>query len=597
VPGTQQASLSGTTLDGRYELLEPIGSGGVGDVYRARLLKLDRLVAVKVLHEALITNANFVERFQREARAISRMHHPHCVAVLDFGVLESRPYLVLEYLPGQTVTRLLEGGPFAPARAIGIALQLLDALTYFHGQSVIHRDLKSENLMLVPTGATRDFLKVLDFGMAKILDTEGDDSQLNQLGLVAGTLSAMAPEQLQQARPDNRIDIYATGILLFEMIVGRRPFRASDPAVVARMQLETAPPRPRDILGEAALSAELESVILRALEKNRANRFDSAEQMAEALHRTPEGKALLPPRTAPSMPEPAPVITVVEPPASSGEPPPVVAAPTPEKPSAPSRPAPLPVRSRRWLLAGAAACAVALLAWVSRSSLEGARAHPRTGASASQRASSPAPAEGPPTSVSATATPPPPPPAPAPAEEAPASAPVPGSTVPWIAHRDLAVVYASRGDENEAFREVKAALEEDATAAAGDPALLDAAVAILAPRRVPVLLDAFRSNDHLVEALAEATAKGKSRVQRHAALWALSRLRRGDTVDLVAMRILDFEQATSCSEMRTAFNKIRTSTDPRVTELADDLRERAPTDRHARCLRAMLHRQKGKPQI
>jgi serine/threonine protein kinase len=254
VAGTPKSSLSGTTLDGRYELLEPIGSGGVGDVYRARLLKLDRLVAVKVLHEALITNANFVDRFQREARAISRMHHPHCVAVLDFGVLESRPYLVLEYLPGQTVTSLLEAGPFAPARAVGIALQLLDTLSYFHGQSVIHRDLKSENLMLVASGASgaiKDFLKVLDFGMAKIVDTEGDDSQLNQLGLVAGTVSAMAPEQLQQARPDNRIDIYATGILLFEMIVGRRPFRASDPAVVARMQLETAPPRPRDILGEA----------------------------------------------------------------------------------------------------------------------------------------------------------------------------------------------------------------------------------------------------------------------------------------------------------------------------------------------------------
>src|SRR4029453_5958641 len=116
------------------------------------------------------------------------------------------------------------------------------------------------------------FLKVLDFGMAKLLDTEGGDSQLSQAGLVPGTVSAMAPEQLQQLRPDNRIDIYATGILLFEMIVGRRPFRARPPAVVARMQLETAPPRPRDILGEAALSPELEGIILRALRKDRAHR-------------------------------------------------------------------------------------------------------------------------------------------------------------------------------------------------------------------------------------------------------------------------------------------------------------------------------------
>jgi hypothetical protein len=158
-------------------------------------------------------------------------------------------------------------------------------------------------------------------------------------------------------------------------------------------------------------------------------------------------------------------------------------------------------------------------------------------------------------------------------------------------------VYASRGEENEAFREVKAALDEDATAAGADPALLDTTVAILAPHRVPVLLSAFRSNEHLVEALAKATATGKSRQQRHAALWALSRLRRGDAVDLVAMRILDLEQATTCPEMRTTFKKVIASTDPRVTELADDLRERAPTDRHARCLRTLLQKRKGKPQI
>src|SRR5688572_859826 len=266
VAGKPESSLSGTILDGRYELLEPIGAGGVGEVYRARLLKLDRTVAVKVLHESLVTNANFVERFQREVRAISRMHHPHCVAVLDFGVLESRPYLVLEYLPGRTVTSLLDAGPFPPSRAVWIALQLLDTLSYFHGQNVIHRDLKSENLMLVASGAIRDFLKVLDFGMAKILDKGEDDSQVSQSGLVPGTVSAMAPEQLLQLKPDNRIDIYATGILLFEMIVGRRPFRGSDPAVVAKMQLETAPPRPREILGDGALSSELERIILTALE-------------------------------------------------------------------------------------------------------------------------------------------------------------------------------------------------------------------------------------------------------------------------------------------------------------------------------------------
>jgi len=583
VAGTPESSLSGTTLDGRYELLEPIGTGGVGDVYRARLLKLDRVVAVKVLHEALVTNANFVERFERESRAISRMHHPHCVAVLDFGLLESRPYLVLEYIPGQTVTTLLEAGPFAPPRAIGIALQLLDTLSYFHGQNVIHRDLKSENLMLVASGAIRDFLKVLDFGMAKILDSQGDDSQLSQSGLVPGTVSAMAPEQLQQLKPDHRIDIYATGILLFEMIVGRRPFRASDPAVVARMQLESAPPRPRQIVGDAALSADFEGVILRALEKDRANRFDTAEQMAEALLRTPEGQAPLL-RVAAGAPAPTPAIAV-ESPATAGEPSPAVAAISRETTAEPSPPGPPPARGRRWMVgAGVAASALVLLAWVSRSSLEGSRARsrPLAGPSTSPPQRAPSPAAPPPTA--------PPPPVQAVEEAAPA-------TVPWIAHRDLAVVYANRGDEMEAYREVKAALDEDATAAAGDHALLVAAVTVLAPHRVPLLLGAFRSNEELVETLAEATATGKTRLQRHAAFGALGRLRQRERADLVAMRILDVEQATTCAQMRTAFNKLPASQDPRAKELAEDLRARPATDRQARCLRTMLHRHRSKPQI
>jgi hypothetical protein len=169
--------------------------------------------------------------------------------------------------------------------------------------------------------------------------------------------------------------------------------------------------------------------------------------------------------------------------------------------------------------------------------------------------------------------------------------------VAWSAHRDLAVVYAGRGAQLEAFREIKAALEENPGAASADHALLDAAVTVLSPGRVAVVVEAFRDNPHLVEALAAAAATGTTRMQRHAALSALDRLGTDGGADLVAMRLLDLEQATTCDEMRTAFNKLATSGDPRAKQVGDDLRARPPTDRQVRCLRAVLRENPGKPRI
>jgi serine/threonine protein kinase len=361
--------LLGAILDDRYEVLECIGAGGVGEVYRARMQKLDRLVAVKVLHERLVANAPFVARFQREVKAMSRMYHPHCVAVIDHGLVHDRPYLVLEYLGGQTISRLMRQGPVAAERAVGIALQVLDALSYFHGQSVVHRDLKSENIMLVDTGAIRDFVKVLDFGMAKLLDHEPGESQLSMRGVVVGTVSAMAPEQIQQLPADRRIDIYATGILLYEMIVGRRPFRAKEPRVLARMQLTSRPQAPRELAGETALSAELEQVILKALEKERADRFATAEEMADALRRTPEG-AGAPRLSASRVPVPPAEITVLESLLADAEP--DAPAPSDVRVTDTSRTG---LRGRpepRWLLPLVVLlAAVTTLAWVNRTWLGG----------------------------------------------------------------------------------------------------------------------------------------------------------------------------------------------------------------------------------
>jgi eukaryotic-like serine/threonine-protein kinase len=542
------SSLVGKLIDDRYELLEVIGDGGVGVVYRARRVKLERMLAVKVLHEALVADDGFVRRFQREAVAMSRLYHPHCVAVSDFGVYESRPYLVLEYVPGATIRKLLEGGRFEPARAVHVALQLLETLAYFHGHHVIHRDLKSENVMLTESSGTRDFVKVLDFGMAKILTGPGADSQLSKIGIVPGTPSAMAPEQIGQLPPDPRIDIYATGILLYEMIVGERPFSGSDMAAVIKMQLTTKPRPPREILGAGALSAELEQVVIRALEKDRVDRYGTAEEMVAALRLTPEGRTIT---------------------AALSE-------------YTPRSPVPEPARRSRWpLRAGllvALALAGALLAqrapqdlwqrW--QAMLPSAQPAPSAAAPALPN---PAPAK--PTALPA---PPPPPPPPLPVVET------------WIAHRDLAATYTTRGQHEDAFREVQAAIGESPRAASADPALVAAAVNALDAERVAFVVDAFRDNPELVDALADATSNGTRPELRRAAHASLRLLGEESRADLVALQILEVEQASKCAAMRAAFKQLRAFDDPRADAFARELRKRGRNDRHVRCLRRALRR-------
>jgi serine/threonine-protein kinase len=272
--------LLGQILDERYKVIERLGGGGVGTVYRAERMTLGRVVAVKFLHPNLGSRADFVQRFQREAVAMSKLYHVHCAGLVDFGVHEGAPYLVMEYIPGRTLAADLRAGPMAPRRAVLIMRQVLEALRYLHRRNIVHRDLKPQNIMLVSSSLGADFAKVLDFGMAKILAGERRDITVE--GTVVGTASVMSPEQICQRPVDGRTDIYAAGIVLYEMVVGHKPFEHPEMQKLLRMHVEDAPVPPRKLIGEA-ITPGLEAVILRALAKDPAARFPGAKEMSDAL--------------------------------------------------------------------------------------------------------------------------------------------------------------------------------------------------------------------------------------------------------------------------------------------------------------------------
>src|SRR5437870_5234478 len=220
--------LAAGTRFGPYEILAPIGAGGMGEVYRARDTRLDRIVAIKVLPAHLSDNPQRRERFEREAKAISSLSHPHICALYDVGQQNGIDFLVMEYLEGETLAGRLKKGPLPTEQVLQYAIQITDALDTAHRHGVIHRDLKPGNIMLTKTGA-----KLLDFGLAKMRTAEAaagmtalptQTTPLTGEGTILGTLQYMAPEQLEGAEADARTDIYAFGAMLYEMATGRKAF-------------------------------------------------------------------------------------------------------------------------------------------------------------------------------------------------------------------------------------------------------------------------------------------------------------------------------------------------------------------------------------
>lgn len=278
--------LLGTFLAGKYRILEKIGEGGMGTVFVANQEPIDRQVAVKVLHHSLANDEIAVRRFEREAKVISRMRHPNTVTVYDFGRTQAGElYLVMELLEGQTVAQLVRAdGPLPGLRAARIIRQACGSLSEAHELGIIHRDLKPDNIFLTHYGEQRDFVKVLDFGLVKLADSDSFH-RLTQQGKVYGTPRYMAPEQAEGRPIDNRSDIYTLGVVLYEMLTGRPLFTAETMVALLVKHIQTPPPPMGAVRPDLDVDPRLESIVMWALAKKAGDRPQSVVELARELER------------------------------------------------------------------------------------------------------------------------------------------------------------------------------------------------------------------------------------------------------------------------------------------------------------------------
>jgi serine/threonine protein kinase len=276
--------MVGKVVAGRYHLVRLLGDGGMGAVYKAADQVLRRFVAIKLLHPAVAEKPSAVERFQREARAAAAIGHPNIIDVLDFGREGRRPYMVMEYLRGRSLSQVIAmDRQLDVQRAATIAIHTLAGLQAAHDRGILHRDLKPANLMLVVRFGDRSFVKVCDFGFAALLgEGRADAKALTPERTLVGTPAYAAPERLRgDARRDPRLDVYSVGVVLYEMLAGRRPFDAPTFRELARkVRKEEPPPLRRQ---RPDLPERLERVVMRALAKDREARWADAEAFAEAL--------------------------------------------------------------------------------------------------------------------------------------------------------------------------------------------------------------------------------------------------------------------------------------------------------------------------
>jgi serine/threonine protein kinase len=290
----------GRVLEGRYRIVAKIGEGGMAKVYEAARIDGGRNVAVKVLSSDLVADPEQKERFEREARALFGLAHPHLLTVHDFGVVDGLPFLVMEKLDGKALDKLLEGERLDAASALSIAKQILQGLGHAHAQGVLHRDLKADNVFVSrdPNGGPR--VKLLDFGLVKFVDDDrwGSAKALTTYGEIFGTPAYMSPEQCMGERVDARTDVYSMGVLLYELLTGVWPFMEETKVDMLRAHLQKPPPPLSASRPDLRYDPRLDGIVQRAMAKKPEARFADANEMLAALEAI-DGAVASPPGSVP----------------------------------------------------------------------------------------------------------------------------------------------------------------------------------------------------------------------------------------------------------------------------------------------------------
>ena len=278
--------LLGILVEDRYRIQSLIGQGSAGSVYRARQELIGRDVAIKVLHDYLVSDEEFVKRFKQEAKAASRLNHPNIITIYDFGIipLGRRPYIAMDLLNGTPLSEIISQSDHIPIdTVIPIFKMVCQALSEAHSQGVVHRDIKPENIVLVERGGKKFFPMVVDFGIARLIQEESDAAKITRTGTVCGSPTYMSPEQCTSSKVDHRSDIYSLGIVLFETLTGTVPFTAEELVKVMTMHLLDKAPTLSEARPDLHFPEKLEIVVSRALSKHPEDRYQNMDEFAYVL--------------------------------------------------------------------------------------------------------------------------------------------------------------------------------------------------------------------------------------------------------------------------------------------------------------------------